>query len=322
MTKYVKEESLVKYNKAIELLGQGYNAKTAADEVGVKMATLLRHMKVNDIPYNKPPTNIHPKYHESIKQEYLTGSNSNTLAEKYGCSNDTILRFLKISGIDIVKPTEYKFYKDGYTINRDAFKDLDSEESAYYYGWLLTDGNLCESGRVSIQVQRCDEDIILNFNNYMGIGKEVMRRSRYDGRTGNTYHSTEMYFSDVVVRDRLIALGLRPRKSTKEVCPDMFKYNRHFWRGALEGDGWIVKEGKSYGCGIVGSESLIDDFCKYCTELGVTKLNKRKQAGDLFECSINNKSNSKILLSELYKDTELFLRRKYNIFKERYGINT
>lgn len=322
MTKYVKEESLVKYNKAIELLGQGYNAKTAADEVGVKAATLLRHMKVNDIPYNKPPTNIHPKYHETIKQEYLTGSNSNILAEKYGCSNDTILRFLKISGIDIVKPTEYKFYKDGYTINRDAFKDLNTEESAYYFGWLITDGNISDSGRVSLQVQRKDEQIILNFQKYIGLSRDVFRRSRKDSRTGNTYHSTETYFSDVVINSRLTELGMEPRKSMREVCPDIYKFNRHFWRGVLEGDGWIVSKGRGYGCGIVGSESLLKDFENYCKSIGVSKMKITKQTCGLFQCAVKNRHDSLIILRELYKDTELVLPRKYGIFKERYELYT
>lgn len=320
MTKYVKEETLVKYNKAIELLGLGYNAKTASDEAGVKMKSLLRHMRVNGIPYTKPVTNIHPKHHQSIKDEYLSGVNSNILGNKYGCSSDTILRFLRFSGIDIVKPTEYKFYKEGYTINRDAFKDLGTEESAYFYGWLLTDGNIGDTGRVSLQVKRTDEDIVLSFNKYLGLSREVLRRSRFDDRTGNTYHSTELYFSDKVITERLQLLGMSPRKSTKEVCPDVFKNNRHFWRGVLEGDGWITNHGDSYGCGVVGSKELVESFQEYCKLLGVDKFYTRCQSGDLYECTLGSRHAATILLTELYKETSLFLERKYNIFKERYEL--
>ena len=322
MAKYVKEEALAKYNKAIELLSQGYNARTAADEAGVKMATLLRHMKVNGIPYNKPSTNIHPKHHQSIKDEYLSGVNSIILAEKYGCSKDTILRFLKLSGIDIVKPINLKFYKEGYTINRDAFKDLNTEESAYFFGWLITDGNIADNGRVSIQVKRDDEDIILNFQKYIGLSRDVLRRSRKDSRTGKTYHSTETYFSDAVISERLIKLGMEPRKSMREVCPEVYKSNRHFWRGVLEGDGWIISNGKGYGCGIVGSESLLTDFEKYCKSLGVSKIKITEQTCGLLECVIKNRNDSLVLLREIYKDTELVLPRKYNIFKERYELHT
>lgn len=321
MTKYVKEETLVKYNKAIELLGLGYNAKTAADEVGVKATSLLRHMKVNGIPYNKPLTNIHPKHHQSIKDEYLSGVNSNILADRYGCSNDTILRFLRLSGIDIVKPTDLKFYKEGYTINRDAFKDLGTEESAYFYGWLLTDGWLIDTGRVGISVKRSDEDFILKFHKYLNLSTEVLRRDRPDSRTGKTYYSTELYFSDRTIRDRLKSLGMRARKSTKETCPDVYKDNRHFWRGVLEGDGWIANHGNSYGCGIVGSKELVRSFQEYCKLLGIDKFYTRCQSGDLYECTLKNKYTSTTLLTELYKDTSLFLDRKYNIFKERYELH-
>lgn len=322
MARYVKEEVLEKYNKAIELLNQGYNAKTASDEVGVKMASLLRHMKVNGIPYNKPITNIHPKHHKNIKDEYLSGVNSNILSKKYGCSNDTILRFLRLSGISIVKPTEYKFYKEGYTINREAFEDLSTEESAYYYGWLLTDGNLSDSGRVSIQVKSTDEDIILNFQKYLNLSREVLRRSRFDKRTGKTYHSTETYFSDEIIKNRLKNLGMTPRKSMEEVCPDVFKNNRHFWRGVLEGDGWIVSKGAGHGCGIVGSRSLVEDFEVYCKSIGVSRVKIKQHSGNLFQCAVKNKQDSLVILRELYKDTKLVLPRKYNLYKERYELHT
>lgn len=320
MARKIKPDVLEKYNKAISLIEDGYNAKTASDEVGVKMGSLLRYMKVNNIVYNKPFTNIHPKHHESIINRYKNGETAKSISEDYNVSDDSILRLLKFSGIDIVKPTEYKFYKEGYTINREAFKDLETEESAYFYGWLITDGNISDTGRISLQVKQTDEDIVLNFQKYIGLSRDVLRRSRFDTRTGKTYHSTETYFSDVVIGDRLFKLGLLPRKSTKEACPHIFKSNRHFWRGVLEGDGWIVNHGNAYGCGIVGSIDIVTDFSSYCKELGVVGINVRCQSGNLYECSIGSRSNASIVLRELYKDTDLVLNRKYKIFKDRYEL--
>ena len=319
MARKVKPEVLEKYNKAISLLSKGYNAKTAADEVGVKMASLLRHIRVNGIPYNKPSTNIHPQFHEEIKHKYISGSSSNVLAKQYDVGNDAILRFLRNSGIAIVKPTDTKFYKQGYTINRDAFKDLDSEETAYFYGWLLTDGNMSDNGRVSLEVQRIDEDIILNLQKYLNLSRDVFRRSRYDVRTNNTYHSTETYFSDAVINESLYVLGMTPRKSMKEVCPEVFQYNRHFWRGVLEGDGWIGKS--RYDCGVVGSKELVESFKKYCLSIGISKVFVGEHQGELYISRISNLTEASLLLKELYRDTDLFLKRKYSLFKERYNVH-
>lgn len=322
MARYPKEEAIVKYNKAIELISRGYNAKTASDEVGVKMGTLLRHMKVNGIPYTKPSTNIHPKYHKEIIEKYKSGISSVILSEEYNVSDDTILSFLRANNVSIVKPTELKFYKNGYTINTDAFKDLKTEESAYFYGWLLTDGWITDNGRVGISVKRSDEDFILKFHNYLKLSTDVLRRDRQDTRTGKTYQSTELYFSDKSIRDRLVSLGMRPRKSTKEVCPDIYNSDRHFWRGVLEGDGWIANHGHSYSCGVVGSKELVGSFKEYCKTLGIDKFYTRRQSGDLYECVLKNKKSSTRLLTELYTDVSLFLNRKYNIFKERYELQS
>jgi DNA-binding transcriptional regulator WhiA len=219
---------------------------------------------------------------------------------------------------------EINQYKDGYSINKDSFLDLGSESAAYFYGWVVTDGCLIKSTTkgvygVSLELATRDEDLLHKFKTYLGTSNAIRRRSRKDSRTGNTYHQSALYFSDDEIIGRLTELGLEQRKSLKETCPDVFKFNKHFWRGALEGDGFIAgSNSRGYRIELVGSESFVNSFKDYCKYVYPNYEPRITSRNNLFSCHLYSYEPCKAVLDSMYKDSSIVLDRKYKTYLEKY----
>lgn len=255
--------------------------------------------------------------HEEICSQYSLGHSSSEIAVKFKVSADTILRLLKFYGIPVKKKTELKFYKENYSINREAFTDTSEEACAYFYGWLLTDGNISRSNRVSLEVNVKDVDILEKFTNYMNLSNSIFYRNRIDPRLKCPSNSGTIYFSDSVVAQNLRKLGLTESKSLSEECPDCFSTNRHFWRGCIEGDGHIQFKNNSYRVSLYGGKSLIESFQKYCQYLGVDSTISNNGSG-MYICSVNSFDKVNKILSNLYDECTVTLDRKYKTYKEEY----
>lgn len=314
MAREVSPERKLLYEEALRLISGGESLKDACEIVGLKAPSLLRHIRANDIPYERPKCFLPKKYHEEIISGYISGESSTTLSKKFKCSKDTILDLLRSAGVEIKSHYDLKFYKDGYSIDRNAFADTGQEVAAYLCGWLVTDGNLCKN-RISLQVKDCDEYVVGLLKEYVGTSNPILRVSRADSRTGKTYNSSQVYFSDEVIKNRLSLLGLEPRKSLNETCPEVYKNSPHFWRGALEGDGHISKT--EYRVSLVGGICFVTSFMEYCTSLGV-RSSVRKH-GNLFYCTVSYKDGCKTLLDTLYIGSTYKLPRKYTVYRDRYG---
>lgn len=245
---------------------------------------------------------------------YNYGFSSVELSEFYNCDKSSLLRILNLEGVEVKTHKELKFYR-GYTINEDAFSDLETEESAHFYGWLLTDGWVTKAN-IGIELSSKDEELLVNLKDYLQSSNSIHRRSRVVKKTGNISNMASFKFSHEVIFDRLKALGLSENKSLKEICPDNFKLNRHFWRGVVEGDGHIAKS--SYSVEVCGGEQLTKDFAAFCKSIDPEANVYMSRNGKMFVAKVGKKSTTKLVLDELYRDCSLKLSRKYNVYLERY----
>lgn len=316
--KFIKQERLLAYEKAISLIYEGYSLKSASEEVGVEVASLRRHLKVNGIAVpSRGVSNIENRYYEDIRIRYVGGESSVSIAKQYGCSDDTVLRLLRSLGVEIAGKNDLMLRRGvGYSIDKSAFKDTSTEKAAYFTGWLITDGNVSDRGRVSLELQEQDDIVLKNLKEYLNLSNKIFYRSRFDKRTGNTYKGATLYFSNAEVVDTLRGLNIVPRKSLKEVCPDVYLNNRHFWRGAVEGDGHISFKQSSYRLHLYGSQIFCKAFAEYVGTLGVAS--KITEAKGMYTCTVSGRLRAKVVLDELYKDAEMCLPRKYETYCTHY----
>lgn len=279
----------------------------------------MQHPKYEVWPYRK----ILPEHIQPLIVRYQGGESVRKICLDFPFEEDVALKALRDFDIPIKTRKENRF-SVGFSINEDAFSDIEEEECAYFYGWLLTDGNIKETKyghQVSMELGSKDKKILESLSSYINNGNMIRYRARTDIRTGNTYEQNSYAFQYEPITKRLMDFGLEPRKSKREVCPEEFLYNRHFWRGVLEGDGYLSKLSACNKMQICGSETLCNQWKDYCQSIvpGMY-VNVYEQSNGLFNSYSGKFAECKAVLDTLYLNTSdnLRLERKYNIYVGRF----
>ena len=287
--------------------------------LNMEVATIHARVKKFGYSFKRPVSYVLTSAQiKEVCEKYKNGASANKLAKEYGCSNDSILKVLKNSGIEIRATTDY------HPKNSLAFSDTNCEKAAYYLGWLITDGYITKSpgktDRVGIELSAKDVCILEGLKEYVGNSSKIHRRERKDSRTGNIYSICSYSFTSLEIVKRLKEFGLRPNKSLKETVPEVFKNNRHFWRGVIEGDGHIRTGNGNYGLTLCGSKELCECFMSYCKTICPEYSPSLKQVkGDLYTVNLYSKKSTATVLRNLYGDATVTLPRKYAVYIEVYN---
>jgi hypothetical protein len=101
---------------------------------------------------------------------------------------------------------------------------------------------------------------------------------------------------------RLAAIGIAPGPKTgREHAPRGLEHNRHFWRGVVDGDGWVRPEQRVIGL-VTASPTLRDQFAEFLdTAIGCTPALSVRSEGALYQMTLTG-SNAATLASLLGTD--------------------
>jgi hypothetical protein len=220
----------------------------------------------------------------------------------------TIINRLKSNNIKVKKT----FRK--YLIRNDYFEVIDSEDKAYWLGFLMADGyNSGSFIRVDIQddghLEKLRDKIYINCD--MPIKKKK-----------NIINGKDIFY--LAIQDKKIIsdveyLGLVNRKSMIASYPNIdSEYDRFFIKGIFDGDGCLCysMDGnyRRYTFSIVGSYNLMKSLESILSKLNVNiKFRKMKSI-----YSIYLRGNRQIIkiLDWLYNGTTIHLDRKYEKYKD------
>ena len=281
----------------------------------------MKHPKYEKWPYKK----VLPEHVPVLIERYQNGESARKICLDMPFAEDVALKVLRDFDIPIKTRKENRFSM-GFTINENAFSDVNEPECAYFYGWLLTDGTLTKrqyGHQVSISIKKTDFKVLEALSSYIDNGCPVRYRERLDKRTNNVYSSCSYSFSQQFLMERLMGFGLSERKSTKEYCPECFILSRHFWRGVLEGDGFLSKLKDHTRMQICGSEQLCNQWLNYCKsvvpDMHMT-IKADPKGNGLFNAYSGRFKECKAVLDSLYLGVpeHLRLERKYNLYLGRY----
>src|SRR5574343_936385 len=189
-----------------------------------------------------------------IVNDYLNGETLRNLSKKNNTTDSKIKQRLRQLGYEYVHADHRSSGR-----NYDAFKDINEEAFAYFYGFILGDGCLTKKDNIVITLKESDKEILLGLKNYLNHPNEIRTKEIIKNKITNTKGKyCSFSFSDVQTIEKFKELGLMPAKSCREVIPDCFKYNRHFWRGLIDADGCLFinrkKKVKNAGISLVSSE--------------------------------------------------------------------
>ncbi|HSX18550.1 MAG TPA: LAGLIDADG family homing endonuclease [Candidatus Saccharimonadales bacterium] len=201
-----------------------------------------------------------------------------------------------------------------------------SAEMAYVLGFFAADGNICRTGRAHMLHVACDDkDVIEKIKQVMNYQGPIREKVRLNGKV-----SYSLRISDPVLFNDLNILGVTERKSLTLMPPKIPKvFVWHFIRGYFDGDGSVVLRNTNYPSKLVvyfytASHSMASFlhgfFINVLGELYKAKIGIKiaHQKTPFYVVCMGHKASVE-LFKYMYKDTNLFLERKYRKFLE--GMN-
>ena len=201
------------------------------------------------------------------------------------------------------------------TLNRQAF-DVETEESAYWIGMLITDGcvTYAKTGaaQIVLQLQHGDKGHIEKYRKFLGSSHKI---TYCKATEKNPYDSDRLCVSSDEIADRLLHYGIGPRKSyTAKIIG--LENNRHFWRGVIDGDGSIglykAKESNCPKIGLVGSKYLCEQWREYALKIVPSLYAEVKPRINIFRIEFNGNAAGD-LVKHLYNNSTVALNRKQEI---------
>ncbi len=243
------------------------------------------------------------------------------LTEKYALSRFVIKKILQENQIPIKRHTK----RNRLFMKEDYFEKIDTEAKAYFLGLLFTDGNVFigkkEINQIALELTVRDVEILEKLKTELNTNNKITYR-----KNPNRSETVSLkFFSKKMVED-LSKYGIIPQKTKKtkhlplDLIPDEFK--RDFVRGLIDGDGSVFYHGEN-------KKYLGVTFCSYsrniCEELknicdsfiGVETNHKvfTEKNKNISRVTYTKQDVAKQLVTVLYKDSNYYLTRKYNLAK-------
>lgn len=239
----------------------------------------------------------------TLEREFLEGKSLTKIAKEYSVDRGCLSNNLKSLGYTI------KNTQNQPRMREDAFSKIDSEEGAYWLGFLYADGCVMDDNRIELSLQERDYEHLVKFCSFIGMPTSAIKYRK----------STKSYrvsFRNKKMKEDLISLGCIPRKTfvltypSEEQVPH--SYTRDFCRGYIDGDGYIgTKKGVKGNIprlSILGTKPFLESLV---SEMGFKKLSIRKKEG-VFVVEWSAKYVEDYLKA-LYQDSPIYLSRKYEV---------
>lgn len=200
----------------------------------------------------------------------------------------------------------------------DDFFDILNSDNCYILGLLASDGSVSKDrNRIKITLKTEDKYLLELIKEKMNIEKEIT-----DDIIQNKYYASTLAFSSEKIKNRLKDFGIIPNKTyTNTINMKNIPHNlkKFFILGYIDGDGTITTRGSektiklSICCYDKSILLEINDF--FHKELNIKGSIYKYKNKHLYELEFSIIS-SIIILNFLYKDANIFLKRKYNKFKD------
>jgi hypothetical protein len=299
-TIYSRTEDLV-----CEKYLNGISAKEITEIADCCLDTVYKIIKRRGLQTNNS------RIESMIDQRYLDGLNAVEIAEELGCCPETVYNLLKKHNIPR-RPRELSLRK--YNLDVNFFSKIDTEEKAYWLGFVTADGAIVNS-RLNVKLSSKDRIHLEKLSNSLSTDQPIC--DILSERKGKLHPSSYLCISSKIIIEDLKKYGVVPRKSLREVfynCSD--ELQRHYLRGLFDGDGSIGKVKYGWKLSMCGSKDLIHEFRDHLVNsLEVTPQKLRNQK-NLWYLYVGRKTDVRTVLNYLYQDSTVSLDRKFSLYKQ------
>jgi hypothetical protein len=202
--------------------------------------------------------------------------------------------------------------KNRYLLNANYFEKIDSEEKAYWLGFLFADGSVYvgkQGYKLTVRLATKDRGVIESLFKALEADNPIKNEKQY--KKGKQYKKRFYLCSVGVISSKklvcdLCSHGCIPNKSFKLKFPQLLPgLEPHFIRGYFDGDGCICR---NIWC-VLGNRPFLKRVQKALMTIGLNKT-KIMATGRIFRLSYNGRYVIAKLTSYLYKDATICLNRK------------
>ena len=203
--------------------------------------------------------------------------------------------------------------------NERYFENIDSEEKAYWLGFIAADGCVYknkQSYRLQINLKGSDIDHLKKFQKAICSDYKITEK-----KVGKAQSNTcQLKINSTKMCNDLIKNNIIERKSIIFEPPILNKnLMSHFIRGYFDGDGWITsykrKDSNGYRneVGIIGGKKALNYFIDFLPK-GFSKYEKYKD-NKIIQISGSSIKTISETYNYLYENATIFLDRKKNVFE-------
>ena len=222
-------------------------------------------------------------FKDEIKSLYRKGWLKKDIRKELNVSETALTKFFK-------ENTVYKF-------NEDIFENIDTEEKAYWLGFLWADG-YCQCG---LDIELTDEEHVLKLKEFLEINNKIIIRDRNNSITYRLNCNSKKLASD------LVNLGFSLKDSRVNIPNIPENLLRHFVRGYFDGDGHIRIKNSFEGIDISGRAEFINNLKILLKDFII-----REELHSTQSKRIYSGVNSGIaFLNYIYDNSNVYLDRKY-----------
>lgn len=277
--------------------------------------------------YNAPKMRLRPLHkiprleRPQIVERYQRGESMRCLARERRVTIATIKRVIKAAELPIRSASQRN---RRYTIDETVF-DNPTPEGEYWIGFLMADGYVGyreaqKSWHIRLGLADVDAAHVAAFRDFLRTDAPLIHiRAKTDRATGYVSRPTvALDIHSALLAKSLARYGVVPRKS-KTARVIGLEQSAHFWRGAVDGDGFVTTTGAPRHhrplLGLVGSRQLMDQFAHFAKSIasGIKAVVCRK--GSICSFRVSG-TNAIPVLKTLYSDCPVALSRKHEPAKK------
>lgn len=315
----MKLENLEQHkDEIIQLYKNGYLQREIAEMYNTSKSSIGRLLRANN---QWARIKLTEEDKENIVKLYEDGLSMDKIAGMYHSTRKTVSEILHSFNVHIKTPSELG---KKYTLNEKYFDVIDNQDKAYILGLLYADGCVTDKNGILITLQEKDKEILYKINDLLESNRDL-KYKEYNQKNKNWSNQYCLSIVNKYMAEQLCMLGVVPRKSLilkfpewmpDDLCP-------HFIRGYMDGDGTIARFEKR--ASLVGTE----DFCNFLSvflknklgiHAGVYSRNKTQETPTKY-LRIAGAKQVKKFLDYIYNNANLFLDRKYDIYKSLYCVD-
>lgn len=309
------------------LYADGLTARAIGRMYGATHTMVVKVLRAANIPIT---TTCRPKVPklvgnvDELVRRYEAGESTVELARAFGVTQGSLSTVIKKAGVVI---REVRESCRTTTIDHTAF-DVRSPEMLYWLGILITDGcvqrsKTHDSWRITLTLKLSDRHHVERFRDFVKSDAAIATGGPKNHTMGeHTIQSTG--FASVKVTSKPIAMrlsefGVIPKKSLIAKAGGGVELSRDFWRGCVDGDGFLSwhqnKQDRIPMIGLCGSEDLVRQFECYAKSIAPSIKATSRRGATVWNFRVAGEA-AIALIRHLYRDGDVSLPRKYSLARE------